>query len=84
MRINKLQLDTAIGENLTSIVFNKRNQMQGNSYYMIPLTLTFRNRQLIDGDEDQLSSYHWKKRTCGKPWSVCHVFFLDLNNGYTL
>lgn len=58
-------------------MFNKRNQMHWNSYYMIPFILTFKNRQLIDGDESQISGYQWGEGTPG-------VLFLDLNNGYTL
>lgn len=74
MRINKLQLDASIWENLTSIMFNKRKQMQWSTYYMIPCILTFKSRQLIDGNESQIGGYHWGEGTCRNPWSSVSWF----------
>lgn len=84
MRINELQLQATIGDSLTRMMFNKRNQMEWNIYHNTWITLKFKSRQPIYGDESQISGYHWGKGTCGHPWNVSHVLFLDLNDRYTL
>lgn len=42
--------------------------MQWNTCYMIPFILTFKNKQLIDVDESQISGYHWGEEICGNLW----------------
>ena len=84
MRINELQLQATIGENLTRMMFNKRNQMEWNIYHNPSIILKFKSRQPIYGGESQISGYYWGKGTCGHLRNACQVPFLDLNDRYTL
>lgn len=83
-RINELQLQATTGDNLTRRRFNKRSQMEWNIYHNTSITLQFKSRQPVYGDESQITGYHWGKETCRHPWNVRQVLFLDLNDRYTL